>query len=369
MANKDLKQDPRELITNNRRHYKYRSVECQNCGQPLDLSDVYCPYCSQLNTTKPLSLKDFITEFFGSIISYDSRFRHTLKDLLFYPGRITKRYINGQRQRYANPFRFFLSVSIVFFLLNSLVMNLSPDEESPLVSYSDDNTEPTEVAKDLTNNENKIFHFDKSDQTKEKKAFKEYYFTEQQLDTMNFIERNYNRFTMYNVFHSQNKTLTTTQALDSLKHSKSRFNNWLYNRTFRAEQIEKDPREFAEYVMNKTPFFLFFLAPVYALFFWMIYYRRKHRYTEHLVFIFHIFTFLFLGMLIAMLPDLLIGQDIFAGLLFFVIGPIYFYKALRNYYGQRRWKTIFKFVFLNIIFIAVTTIAILIFVFGTAAIY
>ena len=372
MANRELKQDQKVVATSNRRHFKYRSIECQNCGQPLDLSDVYCPYCSQLNTTKPISLKDFITEFLGSIISYDSRFRHTINDLLFYPGRITKRYINGQRQRYANPFRFFLSVSIVYFLLNSLIMNLSSNGENSLVSINDDNPDPTEdikINKPTTKADKKIINIDTDEQKNSTEPFSDYYFTEEQLDTMRFSERNFNRFTMYNVFHNQNKTLTATQALDSLNNKKSRYNMWLYNRTFRTEQIEKNPKEFVLYVINKIPFFLFFLAPVYALFLWLLYYRRQHRYIEHLIFIFHIFTFLFLGMLIAILPDLVIGTEIFQGLLFLVVGPVYLYIAMRNYYGQRFWKTILKFVILNIIFSVITSIAILIFVFGTAAIY
>jgi hypothetical protein len=45
--------------TNGRKAVKYRGAKCLNCGTPLDLSDVYCSYCGQLNTTKSLSIKDF----------------------------------------------------------------------------------------------------------------------------------------------------------------------------------------------------------------------------------------------------------------------------------------------------------------------
>ncbi|MGK0175888.1 MAG: hypothetical protein ACI9AT_002275, partial [Ulvibacter sp.] len=84
-----------------RKAAKYRGAECLNCGHPLDLSDLYCAYCGQLNTTKQLSLKDFFGEFIGSVFTYDSRLRYTIKDLLFKPGRITYNYVKGQRLKYA----------------------------------------------------------------------------------------------------------------------------------------------------------------------------------------------------------------------------------------------------------------------------
>ena len=108
-----------------RKAAKYRGVKCLNCSHPLDLSDVYCSYCGQINSMKKLSLGDYIKEFFSSIVNYDSRLRYTLKDILFKPGTITKNYVGGQRLKYANPFRFFLSVSIIYFLLQSLITTFS----------------------------------------------------------------------------------------------------------------------------------------------------------------------------------------------------------------------------------------------------
>lgn len=96
---------------------QYRGTECTNCGHPLDMSDKFCPSCSQSNSTKKLSLKDFFDEFFASLISYDSKLLKTLTALLSRPGKITKDYINGKRVSYTNPFRFLLSLSIIYFLM------------------------------------------------------------------------------------------------------------------------------------------------------------------------------------------------------------------------------------------------------------
>ena len=112
-----------------RKAYRFRGNECLNCGHPLELSDIYCSYCGQTNTTKSLSLKDFFYEFTGSVLSYDSRFWYTLKDLLFKPGVITKNYVNGQRLKYANPFRFFFSISIIFFLTQGAISSFTGENK------------------------------------------------------------------------------------------------------------------------------------------------------------------------------------------------------------------------------------------------
>ena len=105
------------MITKGRYELKFRGVECLNCGHPLDISDKYCPNCSQANSTKKLTLRDFFDEFFSGLINYDSKLLTTLYALLLRPGRITKDYVSGKRVTYTNPFRFLLSLAFLYFLM------------------------------------------------------------------------------------------------------------------------------------------------------------------------------------------------------------------------------------------------------------
>jgi len=374
-----------------RKAAKYRGVKCLNCSHPLDLSDVYCSYCGQINSTKKLSLGDFFKEFFSSIVNYDSRLRYTLKDLLFKPGTITKNYVEGQRLKYANPFRFFLSVSILYFLLQSLITTFSGN--NPFVNLN--NNDPIAIEKDSiitfnnlnipnqevviqdsldTKKENLISEADTL--IKEKKALpfkpkepKEItYYSEAELDSMSFSDRLGKRFSLYRDFYTEYDIANPARALDSLKHKNNGFNRWLYSKNSSIDRVKENPFGFANYMLGKVPFFLFFFAPFFALFFWLIYSKKKYSYMEHLIFIFHIFGFVFLGMLILLLPDLLIGDEILTGIFLTIIGPIYFYKALRNFYRQNRFFTIIKFLFLNIVFnTSVIIIAILFFAITAAA--
>lgn len=397
---------------NSRKAEKYRGPECLNCGHPLELSDRYCSYCSQLNTSKQLALKDFFGEFISSVLTYDSRLRYTIKDLLFKPGTISKNYVKGQRLKYANPFRFFLSVSIIYFLINSLIATFS-DTGSPILKLNGDNFSPkttlnsdnekaiNAVNETLKKNdlapivldsllvnsamdslESKLEkRLEKTTNDSVKNSSKQIsklekfadswqeYISEEHLDTLGKAKQFLRRFTLYRSFYKQHKIKSPEIALDSLNHENTGINRWIYDKNNSIERIEENPFGFLNYLMGKIPFFLFFFAPLFALFFWLIYSKKKNTYMEHLVLIFHLFSFLFLGLLICLIPDTLIGTEFFSAILVLIIGPFYFYKSLRNFYNQSRLTTIFKFVLLNIIFWISSTVGAFIFFAITAAAY
>lgn len=392
---------------NSRKHFKYRSNECLNCSQPLDLSDRFCPYCSQLNSTKPLSLKDFIEEFFSSLISYDSRIRYTVKDLLFKPGIITRNYVSGERLKYTNPFRFFLSVSIIYFLIygiinffdsttNSNFYDNDGDEKSSLrfdgkegsFYINEDKDDLEKVIKQLRANpttakwgeiirvEDSIRDAEIKKQGGEIKIINGDTISEQDyaarvelLDNTNTTKAFFDKFNIMQDFYNESKIENPSTALDSLGLARNRTNTWLYSKNKTIERIEEEPYKFIQFVISKTPFFLFFFAPFFALFFWLIYARRSVTYMEHLVFIFHIFSFVFLVMLILAIPEIFFDISIVFVIFFLLIAPFYFYKALRNFYKQSRVKTIIKFVILNIVFTIGASISAALFFLATAVTY
>ena len=97
-----------------------RGIECLNCRQPISDNDNFCSNCGQVNDELPLSIKQFISEFFAGFFSFDSRFLKTFFPLLFKPGKVSKDYIEGKRKRYVNPFQLYLHVTILFFLVQGL---------------------------------------------------------------------------------------------------------------------------------------------------------------------------------------------------------------------------------------------------------
>ena len=80
----------------------------------------FCPECGQKNKGKQISFKSFLAEVFNGFISWDAKFWTTIIPLLTNPGKVSKDFVSGKRQRYSNPFQFYLTVSILFFLIVGL---------------------------------------------------------------------------------------------------------------------------------------------------------------------------------------------------------------------------------------------------------
>ncbi len=89
---------------------------------------------------------------------------------------------------------------------------------------------------------------------------------------------------------------------------------------------------------------------------------------EHLVFVFHVQSVLFVLLGFSLLLNEIFEIEIltgFASLIFL----FYLYKAMRKFYGQRRFKTIVKFLILNVIFLILAVIATLFTLFASFAMF
>jgi hypothetical protein len=90
---------------------------CANCGALL--ADRYCGRCGQ-DSHASLSLGHFLHEFVEGLFHVDSRFWRTLRTLFTRPGLITEEYLAGKRNAYSPPFRSYLVISILYFVLASI---------------------------------------------------------------------------------------------------------------------------------------------------------------------------------------------------------------------------------------------------------
>jgi hypothetical protein len=88
----------------------------------------------------------------------------------------------------------------------------------------------------------------------------------------------------------------------------------------------------------------FFLLPVYALAFKVLYWRRKKFYVDHLVYTLHLQSFAYVVLSILLLIPLYISKssrEWFDSLLILIVA-IYMVISLRHLYGQSWGKTILK---------------------------
>ncbi|SDS07790.1 DUF3667 domain-containing protein [Gramella sp. MAR_2010_147] len=349
--------------------YKYRGETCLNCKLPLERSDHFCPNCGQKNSTRKLNFSDFIVEFFSGLFSYDSRLQRTLRVLLFKPGQISKDYVIGKRMRYANPFRFYLSASIIFFLIAGISenfdgVNLEEQDENfqnEIAKIQKDTLLQSELNEIPALKENNI-KLDSLIQNIPGKAkelresYEDVYVTQKELDDKNYVNRNTTKFTIFYRYYKTTREISPEVAMTELQYEQTNWNYWLYEKAVKFNLIYSNPKIFADYFVSKLPFIIFFYLPVFALFIWLLYLRRPFNYMEHLVFAFHVQTTLFVLYIIAYSIDYLLKTN-WAFTLANTVFIFYLYKSMRNFYGQGRVKTILKFILLNIIFFTLAIIA------------
>ena len=122
-------------------------------------------------------------------------------------------------------------------------------------------------------------------------------------------------------------------------------------------------------LLHSLPQIFFILLPIFAFILKLLYIRRKEfYYVNHGIFSIHFYIFWFISMLILFgLGEL--NAKLNWGLITFIQVLIgfgiffYLYKAMRNFYRQRRAKTIFKFMILCFSLFITIMLLFLIFIF------
>lgn len=360
-----------------RKSKKYRGNRCLNCEHPLDLSDKYCPECGQSNSTKRLSFDDFFYEFLSGFYAYDSQLRRTLRVMLFSPGKLTKEYVQGKRARHVNPFKFYLTVTILFFIVYGFIQSFENENESPQnVSEVRDLTpeEREKIRNDLRKipaPPSSILNADSlltRPDSVISETYIDMYVSQGELDTINLFNALYKQIILYEQFYKDTDISRADIALDSLHHARTSYNRWTYKKGMDISEFKEEPGLLMNYFINKLPIIIFFFLPVFALFIWLLYARRPYNYMEHLVFVFHVQTTFFVFLLIALPLNLLLDTGFFTTAAMFVF-LFYLYKAMRKFYGQGRFKTLVKFILLNGIFLTLAMIAAIISLLASFAIY
>lgn len=367
------------IFTRGRFQMKYRGTECLNCGHPIDLNDNYCPNCSQVNSTKKLSIKDFIDEFVSNIIDFDSRVLKTLKIMMLRPGVISREYVAGKRMRYANPFRFMFSLAIIYFLL----LGLSGDySELDRFGSRDESVtfDPTYAINLVMNDQeernqaaNALDSLGVREQIIRAQEHKdslilsdpEGYFKAIQDSSM--LVRIGNKHDFYYTILRKDSVFSFGEAAEKYNIANVLENKVAFNIAGSTLKVARQPGSFVNSLISKIPFATFFFLPVFTIFIVLVYIRKTYTYTDNLIFSFHNQSVFFILLIISFLADLIFNSS--TAWVALTIFSIYLYKAMRNFYGQGRFKTILKYLFLNFVFFILAGITTLLFILGSAFTY
>ncbi len=307
-----------------------RPESCLNCGAPL--RGQYCSICGQRGRTRLISVWELVRDAVGDLFELDSRLWRTIIPLLIRPGRLTREYLRGRRVRFMPPFRTYLVLSLVFFL----VAFFDPQQKLAILYEAEE-----ETADGQTRSPEEI----RDELEAEGLAIPPPEATE--ADTEGGL----------NIRMSADGP---DANCDLSGYSTEGMPEWLSRRLTRerlelmCERVSAGGgRAFVDQLLDNVPASLFLLLPLMALILKILYPLSKRYYVEHLLFVIHFHAFFFLILTLEILfsrltvllklPDMVNNLAAFAVALYI---PLYLYKSMRRVYEQGRLPTVLKFLVL-----------------------
>ncbi|WP_157812230.1 DUF3667 domain-containing protein [Polaribacter sp. ALD11] len=318
------------------------------------------------------------------MFSFDTKFWRTLIPLLINPGKVTKDYREGKRSRYSNPFRFYITASILFFLVLGFsknynkYQNLTKENIQKELSYKDalDNSEikPDSIKKLVEKEFDKSFYFGLSDKKKkeildtiEEEAKDS---TKRKEITENKLSFEGTRLGLFLKHQKEHPKAATNDALDSLNYPKNLKNRFLYERSKTMSQVFNDTNsadKFLSEALSYGSVSLFIFLPLFTLFLKLFYIRRKYTYVDHLIFVFHTQTVFFMLLTIFTIVELFVNtEDLWIFLILFLV---YLFLAMKKFYQQGIFKTFIKFLMLNFVYLIMGILGILLVAIISFALY
>ena len=324
------------------------NTSCKNCEQKFQDNFEFCPYCGQ-KAKDDLTIGVLFYNTISNYFSFDARFFRSFLPLMFRPGYMAKRFVEGKRLLYLHPAQYYLFVSVVFFFIfsfqareytqkvdNALKKGFESDttsagESDPLIVM--DSTTIKELTKSLE--ENAIITGMNEAEIKE-------------LDSI--INVNANTVDVPNeVFGYDKKKLDSLIAIDAplpdqLKAMGMDEDAGFLKRRFYTQMLKFQKNSgggILQAFFDSIPIALFILLPIFAftlkIFFW-----NRGSFAHHLVFSFYFFSFLFVVLGVILVANYIWDVPFWIGLIVSLSTYFYLLIAVRHFYRQNYFLTFLK---------------------------
>ncbi len=308
-----------------RRLEELDQTTCLNCRQVYQ--GFYCPNCGQSTSEFDRPFGFVFYDFLGNFLAFDSRFFHTYRDLIFKPGFLTKEFFKGRRARYAPPFRGYIFMSFVLFLLLQIMTTRSLN--SALEYSLDSDPEVAAAADSLVAMASDSLVVELPTATEDSSSF-----AGVELDEL---------LTADNVRGSMRSLADQLE-----ENAKTEEDPGDRRRMVQFVDTLRSPEQLIARMLKYLSYAFFVLLPVFALLLKLFYVRRKVFYIRHLVFSVHLHSFIFFLLSLVVGVNLLFpGKIGVFSLWLLLLVPVYIYIAMKKFYQQGYFKTLVKFVVLG----------------------
>jgi len=353
------------------------TANCLNCGEVL--TGQHCSRCGQRARVRVLSLWGLLKDMLGDALDWDSRLWRTLRPLAFKPGLLTQEFLRGKRASYTPPFRMYLILSVVFFLITTI----GADPGANLELNVGDNGANLRVrdpaaAPQSANPPAPAAAPAPASGAERQKA------VDSIVEKLPGTERARARMELQREFATLKpddiatvrKVMEDPCNTENLKIGIGPLGDQYAPRLRKAcRRIVTDSRGYGRALYDNIPKMMFIFLPLVAGVMYVLYLGSGRYYVEHLLFFVHFHAYFFLGgTVIALLDrggsllqsgaaaDSLVAADGVVAAAFAIYTPYYLYRAMRRVYGQGRVVTLVKYSLLGIgylFFMTVTAVGLL----------
>ncbi len=282
---------------------------CRNCK--TEFVGNYCPQCGQTTKDYERPLLSLIRDLLTDVFSFDTRFWKTLLATFFMPSQLITNYVEGRNVRYMPPFRLYLFISFIFFiLLNTVTKRFFQVNEN----IGGQMEKATSVLDSI-----------------QQQAVTDSLITDS-LALLNF-DSNTNRDGLHLSIGGAEKEISSEELVKRFK------------------SISENPSAYFEKFTNYISWSLFFLMPILGFLFWLFFRRNKKFYISHFLFALNQHTVLFFLASVVMIAQLIgpdtINQGIWS---LFLLLPITTILGAVQLFGNGWLRTIFKLIMTGVFY-------------------
>ncbi|WP_452231191.1 DUF3667 domain-containing protein [Lacinutrix sp. MEBiC02404] len=345
--------------------------DCKNCEKPFDEAYEFCPHCGQKDKDE-LTLGVLFYNTISNYFSFDARFFKSFFPLLFKPGYLAEKFIEGKRLLYLHPAQMYLFVAIVFFFLNSFrIDNWSNQLDSQIGKvFKGNEVINTNTGNRVTDSINgvkltnriKQDSIDRIEVREVLEANKIYTgFSEKQIDSIVSSEG----FRAVDFSFDYTKKLDSLIAVDApnkliykemgVEGASGRFSQRFLSQGLKFYKQRKAGGIFQSF-FDTMSIAMFFILPIFALLL-KLFFRKSGRYSHHLVFSFYYFAFLFTVFSLIVGVNYIVDIPNWIDCLIVFSTFIYLFVAIKRFYKQGWFKSYLKTSLVTLLFFPVVSIA------------
>ncbi|MEO1489638.1 MAG: DUF3667 domain-containing protein, partial [Pseudomonadota bacterium] len=334
--------------------------ECANCG--AQLTGPYCNQCGQkANVHRTLTAIGH--DLMHGVLHLDGKLAHTLPLLAFKPGKLTRRFIEGERAKFVSPMAMFLFSVFAMFAVFQMIGIGVPTDLGELV---DDEAVAELQVENATLNARKatLEQLIAAASTAEAKELLE--------NRLRLVENELAALELANAVAGVESEVEADGAQKSGDPREPSFSAKLDTSPGLFHISDKSAPDFLKKLAekwNKNPGLMLYkmqangykfswlLIPLSLPFVWLLFaWRRGVMAYDHTVFITYSLSFMslfFIALSLLNIAGLSIGWTM---TLFATLAPLHLYKHLRHSYGLSRFSAIWRFLMLMLFILIVSSL-------------